>query len=455
MDEVTMKEALTVSELNNIARSVIEGTPSLQEVWVKGEISNLRSQSSGHLYFSLKDENAQVRCVMFMGRARLLRFRPQDELKVLICGNVSLYERDGQYQVLVSQMEPLGMGSMAMALEQLKVRLAAEGLFAAERKRALPAYPSTVGIVTSPSGAALRDMIQIMQRRNPKIHLILAPSLVQGEGAASQIVAGIEALNRLDEVEVIIVGRGGGSLEDLWCFNEEIVARAIYSSRLPIVSAVGHETDFTVSDMVADLRAPTPSAAAELVVPEAVLLMRWLSTSGERLESLVTNRLRHEQESLAAYQERLDPQKLLLWVAERKNRLVEQKQRMGQSVQQNLARQKQTLELMEVKLGSPATLVSWTKQRKSALLAVQHSLMVTMRQRLATEKNHLASEAHKLQLLSPLHQLARGYVTVRDTKNDTLIQSVMKMRSGDDITIEFSNGQVYARVLHIIPKEEA
>ncbi|HZW49322.1 MAG TPA: exodeoxyribonuclease VII large subunit, partial [Bacillota bacterium] len=266
------REHMSVSQLNQFVKSLLDEVPFLKDVWVEGEISNFKLQNSGHLYFSLKDAQSSIRCVMFSMKARMLRFRPDNAMKVLLRGSVSLYERDGQYQLYATQMEPLGMGSLALALEQMKQRLAAEGLFDANRKTALPFLPKRVGVVTSPTGAAFRDIVNVITRRCPGVEIILAPVLVQGPGAAEQIAEAIQLFNRNRLADVLIVGRGGGSLEELWAFNEEAVARAIADSQIPIVSAVGHETDFTIADFAADLRAPTPSAAAELVVPELAAL---------------------------------------------------------------------------------------------------------------------------------------------------------------------------------------
>ena len=254
------RRVLTVAELNALVGTLLR--ESLGVVWVEGEISNLRRYPSGHTYFTLKDDAAQVAAVLFRGQASWLKFRPEDGLKVIVHGRVGLYEPRGGYQVVVERMEPAGLGALQLALEQLKARLQAEGLLAAERKRPLPLLPRRIDLVTSPSGAALRDILRVLERRFAQVGVVLAPARVQGEGAAGEIAAALAALNRLGGLDAIIVARGGGSIEDLWAFNEEIVARAIAASVVPVISAVGHETDVTLADLVADLRAPTPSAAA-------------------------------------------------------------------------------------------------------------------------------------------------------------------------------------------------
>ncbi len=259
------RRVLSVTQLNASIRGVLNKT--FDDIWVNGEISGLKLAPSGHAYFSLKDAQAQVRAVCFRGALRFLKFRPQDGVAVLARGKVDVFEPRGEYQLIVEWLEPQGLGALQLAFEQLKKKLEAEGLFEAARKRVLPRLPRRIGLVTSPAGAAIRDMIHVLSRRWPGIHIRLFPALVQGQGSIEEVVAGLQYFGRGDWADLIIVGRGGGSLEDLWTFNEEAVARAIVASVVPVISAVGHETDFTIADFVADLRAPTPSAAAELAVP--------------------------------------------------------------------------------------------------------------------------------------------------------------------------------------------
>lgn len=275
---------LTVSQLNQYLKSLMDGDQNLSTLFLTGEISNFTNHyKSGHLYFSLKDSRCVVRAVMFAPQARRLRFVPQDGMKVILRGRVTVYEQSGQYQVYVDDMQPDGLGALNLAYEQLKTRLAAEGLFDPARKKSLPTYPRAVGVITSPTGAAVQDIKQILGRRYPLAEVILYPVQVQGTGAAQQIAAAVERFNQLDCADVLIVGRGGGSIEDLWAFNEEIVARAVAASHIPVISAVGHETDFTICDFAADLRAPTPSAAAELAVPDARELMAAISGAALRM----------------------------------------------------------------------------------------------------------------------------------------------------------------------------
>ncbi|HBN80093.1 MAG TPA: exodeoxyribonuclease VII large subunit [Ruminococcaceae bacterium] len=287
---------LTVTQLNRYLKSIFDGDPHLANVFLTGEISNFTDHyRSGHLYFSLKDDRSVIRAVMFAQQARRLKFRPGDGMRVIARGRVSVYEQSGQYQLYVQDMQPDGLGALNLAFEQLKKKLAAEGLFDPERKKSLPKFPQSVGVVTSPTGAAVQDIRQILGRRYPLAQVVLCPVLVQGEGAAEQIAEAIRRFNRLRCADVLIVGRGGGSIEDLWAFNEEIVARAVAESEIPVISAVGHETDYTICDFAADLRAPTPSAAAELAVPDAGELLSAVSSVGVRMKQALSLDLRRMQ----------------------------------------------------------------------------------------------------------------------------------------------------------------
>src|SRR5213594_3881984 len=294
---------LTVTQLAALVRAALEG--GVGSVWVAGEISNLRRAPSGHVYFTLKDEESQLDAVLFRSAAQALAFRPADGMEVLVYGRVSLYPARGALQLYVDTMEPRGLGALTLAFEQLKARLGAEGLFADARKRPLPRWPRAVGIVTALHGAAIHDMRTVLARRWPAAAVVLRPVRVQGRGAAREIAAGIEDLNRLADVDVVIVGRGGGSLEDLWAFNEEVVARAIAASTVPVVSAVGHEVDFTIADFVADARAPTPTAAAALVVPDRLDVAASIARAEGALHGALAHRVRQARERLVALDRRL------------------------------------------------------------------------------------------------------------------------------------------------------
>ncbi len=292
----SQEKVYSVSEITREIRMRLED--GFQMVWVEGEISNFTRHSSGHFYFSLKDAQAQISCVMWRGRNQNLLFHPEDGMKVLVQGSITVFERQGRYQIDIAQIRPAGVGELQLAFEALKKKLQAEGLFDTEHKQALPAFPERVGIVTSPTGAAIRDIVSIIGRRFPSVQLILRPVKVQGESAAEEIALAIEEFNAYGNVDVLIVGRGGGSLEDLWAFNEEVVARAIYTSRIPVISAVGHEIDFTISDFTADVRAPTPSAAAELVVPDRADWMHRLRILFARLTDALDRRVSLSREKI-------------------------------------------------------------------------------------------------------------------------------------------------------------
>ena len=397
------REIISVVQLNAWVKSLLEDEPAFHQIWVEGEISNYKHQSSGHLYFSLKDNQASVRCVMFSAKARLLRFRPDNSMKVLLRATVSLYERDGQYQLYVSQMEPQGIGSLALALEQLKNRLSEEGLFAEHLKKPLPFLPKSVGIVTSATGAAVHDIISVITRRCPGVQLYLTPVLVQGPGAAEQIATAIDLFNQHHLAEVLIVGRGGGSLEELWAFNEEVVVRAIHRSNIPVVSAVGHETDFTLSDFAADLRAPTPSAAAELVVPDLQKMKDQINELQNRLLNAIEMSFKQKQERLFYYQNKLEPEIFRSWLQHKQNSLSDPQQRM------------------------------------------LHAMTLLVQQRTSQWQNLCG----KLDALSPLHILSRGYAFCQSEQTQDIITSISQLRLGDEVRITLADGNATGKILEI------
>ena len=298
------RKIATVTQINNYLKALLEQVPILQNVWIKGEISNFKLHSSGHIYLTLKDEGAVLKAVMFRNAAQNLSFKPADGTKVLARGRISVYEAGGQYQLYIEEMEADGIGDLYAKFEELKKKLSEEGLFSEDRKKPIPSFPETIGIVTSPTGAAIRDMINILKRRYPMVKVIIYPCLVQGENAAQSICEGIEFFNSKKNVDVIITGRGGGSIEDLWAFNEEITARTVANSQIPVISAVGHETDFTICDFVSDLRAPTPSAAAELAVPDIIDLRRIIEGARTRISVLLKNKLDSQGRHLALLSKR-------------------------------------------------------------------------------------------------------------------------------------------------------
>jgi exodeoxyribonuclease VII large subunit len=388
--------ALTVSELNRYIKDLVARDVILSGLWVKGEISNFKSHYSGHFYFTLKDEKSVLKCVMFRSNASSVVFVPEDGMKVIIRGYISVFERDGQYQLYAEEMQPDGIGALYIAYEKLKNKLQAEGLFDADKKKKLPYIPRSIGVVTSSTGAVIRDIINVLSRRFYNVNLKLYPVQVQGEQAAGQIAAAIRRFNELDNVDVIIVGRGGGSLEDLWPFNEEIVARSIYDSHIPVISAVGHETDFTICDFVADVRAPTPSAAAELAMPE---------------RSVVENRL----DGL--------------------------KMRLRNAINKKTSMERLTLKRLE---GSVAFKQPYNRiYQNRMLLDVQKKYMEKALDALKSEyRNRLSLLAARLDTLSPLSSLARGYCIVRSEKDDTLIKSVYSVSPGDRIEVSLTDGKL-------------
>ncbi len=390
---------ISVSQLTGYIKEKLESDLVLSNVWVRGEISNFKHHSSGHMYFTLKDQASALRCVMFKSRNCNLGFTPQEGMAVIARGYVTVYERDGQYQLYVEEMHRQGIGALYMAFLQLKEKLEKEGLFDQQRKRPLPAFPGKVGVVTSPTGAAVRDIITVMTRRYPQVHIILIPVAVQGDDAPVQIAQGIKLANTMAGLDVLIVGRGGGSIEELWAFNTEIVARSIYESKVPVVSAVGHETDFTIADFVADRRAPTPSAAAEIVVPDCTEIQKYLSALYQRLVMGMRN-------NLSALRERVD--------------------RAGESrvlkrPKDELYRKTQELDYMTRRLGQA--------------MIVQ----------LNGKKTALALQVSRLDDLSPLATMKRGYSICRDSKGRTIKQA-SKVRPGEGIEVLMLDGSLDCRV---------
>ena len=391
---------LSVTQLNTYIKSIIDGDSLLRSLYVVGEISNFTNHyRTGHFYLTLKDENCAVKAVMFASANRRLKFMPENGMKVIVRGRVSVFERDGQYQLYIDDMQPDGLGALNLAFEQLKNRLAQEGLFDERFKKPIPYRCMRIGVVTSATGAVIQDIRNVISRRYSLAEIILAPVQVQGALAAPQIVDAIERFNSGDYADVLIVGRGGGSLEDLWAFNEEIVARAVFKSRIPIISAVGHETDFTICDFVADLRAPTPSAAAELAVPDIREDIAFVQTVVYECEATLLQRVNDEKERLEMIKERL--------------------------------RYRSPSMLIDQKIQTVDTLMT------SALLSVQRKL--------DSETARFSSTAARLDALSPLKVMARGYSIV--TKDEKVVASSKALTKGDRITVGFSDGERNCEVL--------
>ncbi|WP_028588987.1 exodeoxyribonuclease VII large subunit [Paenibacillus massiliensis] len=439
------QKIFSIKDLNRYIRMKLESDSMLSDVWIRGEISNFTHHSSGHMYFTLKDESSRIKSIMFASHNQRLPFVPKEGARVIARGNVSVYERDGQYQFYATHMQPDGIGSLYLAYEQLKKKLQEEGLFAPERKRPLPRIPAVIAVVTSPTGAAVRDILITLRRRYPQAEVHLYPVLVQGKGAAPSIVKAIETVNRLAEADVMIVGRGGGSLEELWAFNEEIVARAIYSSTIPVISAVGHETDFTIADFTADLRAATPTAAAELAVPDIRELSDQVRQFVSRMNTAVQRRARSERERLQRLQRSpvlVFPRRYMLQHAERIDGLRERLRRAVQGrarlhVEQN-ARLRHALERH-----NPREQVQGARRQLDSL---RRQLEQAIRSGTKEQTARLGAHIRHLDALSPLKVMGRGYSLVYDEEERTLIKSLTDVQPGDMVKIKLSDGQLDCQV---------
>ena len=396
------REALSITQLNEYIKMLLDSAMPLTDVFLRGEISNFTNHRTGHFYFTLKDANSSISAVMFRSDAAYVRFVPQNGMKVLVNGRVSVFVRDGKYQIYVNSMEPDGIGSLYLAFEQLKAKLSAEHLFDEAHKRPLPRFPRRVGVITSATGAAIRDILNISKRRYPLAEVILYPALVQGEDAPEQLISGVDYFNATESVDVIILGRGGGSLEDLWVFNDEALARTVYASRIPIVSAVGHEIDFTICDFVADMRAPTPSAAAELVFTDQSELAYRLTSYRERGQLALYHRI-------ADYRGRINNASEIPAMRTPKN-LIDDKRMM--------------------------------------LISAADALDRSMKNRVTQMKSRFAYCTGRLQALSPLAVIARGYSAVFDEEK-VLVKTVKNVKKDDSIKIRVSDGEIGATVTDI------
>jgi len=394
----TQQRIYSITELTRQIKFLLES--HFPNVWVKGEISNFKLHSSGHMYFSLKDENAQLPCVMWRGRNNLLFFMPKDGMKVVAQGNVTVYEKRGYYQFEVLELQPAGIGELQLAFEQLKQRLKAEGLFEAEHKKPIPAYPERIGIVTSATGAAIRDLVTVVGRRFPSVQLILNPVRVQGDGAAEDIARAIDEFNEYGQVDVLIVGRGGGSLEDLWPFNEEVVARAIFRSKIPIISAVGHEVDFSISDFVADLRAPTPSAAAELVVRNRDELLSTLQAMVQKMYRLLKEKIRYYRDKVNYLES-------------------------------------------SYALRRPADVIKEYNQRLDELTRTMETALTHQIER---ERARITALTKHLENLNPLSIMKRGYSICYREEDGHIIIDAVQLQEEDKIRVQFAKGQIRGTV---------
>ncbi len=430
-------EVLTVSELNKYIREILEGRFPL--LWLKAEISNFKAHTSGHFYFSLKDARAQINAVMFRGFNSQLKFRPEDGMEVLVRGKITVYEPRGNYQIFCELMEPVGAGALQKAYEQLKAKLQKEGLFDEARKRPLPALPRHIVIVTSPTGAAIRDMLNVLSRRFKGARITVIPCKVQGDQAPGEIVSAIQLANRLEDADVMIVGRGGGSIEDLWAFNDERVARAIAGARVPVISAVGHEVDFTIADFVADLRAPTPSAAAELVVKNAADLQDRINNLSRALRFRVLAALNgYKQVSNSLAKRLVDPQRKIQDASMRCDELL---QRLEQASARYFRNKQLEIELLQQKLGTPLPRIA---KHGQAVNSFVQRLKTGVRNALVRKRERLELQMAVMDSLSPLKVLDRGYSMV--VSGEKIVTDAESLKPGDSITVRMCKGKIEARV---------
>lgn len=442
---------LTVTQLTQQIKTLLEGT--FRDVWVRGEISNFKAHSSGHWYFTLKDATAQLRCASFKMFNRLIKFTPADGVEVFARGRVTVYEQRGDYQLVVEQMEPVGIGSLQMAFEQLKARLQQEGLFDPARKRPLPLLPRRVGVITSPTGAVIRDMLRVLTRRNKGVSVLLYPVAVQGQGAAQQIAHAIKVMNQRDDVDVLIVGRGGGSMEDLWAFNEEVVARAIFHSRLPVISAVGHETDFTIADFVADVRAPTPSAAAELVAARRDELLDAVAVYSRRLHKALSFQLTTLRHRLAQLQARRGFSQATGALQQYIQRVDELAHRLYISLTTLIKARRERFERVSRQMAS-IRLRERIAQQRGYINLVEQKLLYGLRQRFDTCQRQFHVVCSKLNALSPLEVLQRGYAIVWGPTHQ-IVRRAADVVAGDQLLIRLAEGQVTCITQEVIDDDKS
>lgn len=449
--ELAPQTAISVSELNRTVRTLIER--GVGRVWVEGEMSNLSRPASGHLYFSLKDDSAQIRCAWFRQRQRAPTINLQDGDKLLAFGKVSIYEARGDYQLIVERLEAAGEGELRRRFEELKKKLAAEGLFDASLKQALPTLPQCIGVITSPSGAAIRDVLSVLKRRFPAVPVIIYPVAVQGDAAVAEIAAAFQTAARRAECDVLIVGRGGGSLEDLWAFNEEAVARAIRNCPLPVISAVGHEVDFTIADLVADYRAPTPSGAAEIVVPDQLEWQRNFNATLTRFGSLMRRILEDCYQSLDWLARRLKQSSPGATVVRQGEQLRNLRKALISAIRSDLLVRSRTIERIESRLRqqSPVARLQHIALRCTSL---QQRLRAAGSKQLAVVANRLALAKRGLQAVSPLATLERGYAIVTDAASGKTVTDAATVTAGSAIEARLAHGRIAAIVSRTIDGDD-
>jgi exodeoxyribonuclease VII large subunit len=433
----TEPQVLSIEELNLSIKQLLEGQFNI--VWARGEISNFKAHTSGHLYFSLKDSKSQISAVMFRGFGSRLKFKPTDGTEVIVRGRISVYEPRGNYQILCEMMEPVGAGALQKAFEQLKEKLKSEGLFEAARKRPIPHMPRHVAIVTSPTGAAIRDIINILSRRAPWLPVTVVPTIVQGDGAAGKIIEAFNKALKLPNVDVVIVGRGGGSIEDMWCFNDEKLARLIAASPVPVISAVGHEIDFTIADFVADLRAPTPSAAAELVAKSSQELTNKLQQLEKLLKLNIQRTFKQWEQKLQMLAKGLiDPQKKLQDLALRNDDLVT---RLQMAMGRRMSEHRYKVQILKERMGTPLAVI---QERLKALEYHHQCLNKSLVHFIEMKKSNLRRWGSVLDSLSPLKVVERGYSIVK--QDQKIVKDASQVKTGDLLEITLAHGQIEARV---------
>ncbi|VTP12492.1 Exodeoxyribonuclease 7 large subunit [Phytobacter ursingii] len=451
MSSLQSPAIFTVSRLNQTVRSLLER--EMGQVWITGEISNFTQPASGHWYFTLKDDTAQVRGAMFRNSNRRVTFRPQHGQQVLVRASVTLYDPRGDYQIIVESMQPAGEGLLQQKYEQLKAALSAEGLFDQQFKQPLPTPAHCIGVITSKTGAALHDILHVLKRRDPSLPVVIYPTAVQGDDAPGQIVRAIELANARQECDVLIVGRGGGSLEDLWSFNDERVARAIFASRIPVVSAVGHETDVTIADFVADLRAPTPSAAAEIVSRNQTELLRQIQSSQQRLEMAMDFFIANRTRRFTQLNHRLQQQHPQLRLARQHTVLEKLRQRMrvalDNQLKQATVRQRRVGQRLNQQNPQPRI---WRAQTR--IQQLEYRLAESLRTQLGVTRERFGKAVTHLEAVSPLSTLARGY-SVTTAADGNVLKQAKQVKTGDTLTTRLADGWIESEVKSVIPAKKA
>lgn len=420
--------SFSVYELNSYIKDILENSAYLDDIYINGEISNFTHHFSGHMYFSLKDSRAKVNCVMFKGNTFSLKFKPQNGLKVIVRGRVSLYERDGKYQIYCVSMEPDGIGSLYMAYNELKRKLEDEGLFEKARKKSLPFFPKRIGVITSKTGAVVRDIINVAKNRFHKVNILIYPAKVQGEGARDTIIEGIKYLNSIDDIEVIIIARGGGSIEELFTFNDESLAREIYKSKKPIISAIGHETDFTIADFVADVRASTPSHASEISVPSLKDINYKLNTLQNKLISLINIKLKANRNIVDSLREKVN----------------------NSSPKGKLEENAQYIDILYDKILSNFKSILAKKRRE--VLIIEKDIINKGERNLINKRNNYINLISKLEALNPINVLKRGYSITK--VNEKIVNSVTKVSVDNILNINMIDGEVLCKVLNIVEEDK-